>query len=331
MPLTTAPVPLYTDPAVYDRERKTIFAKAWLFLGLEADLVRSGDYLADDPAGYPVMVVRDQKGALWGFHNVCRHRAGPLVGEPRGRCDREFVCRYHAWRYAFDGALTSTGDFTPPDGFDAKDYGLFAIRVETWRGFIFINLDLNAAPLIETLQPLETRFGAQPPLHARLQHSHPITCNWKVYVENYLDGYHLEGVHPVLVTEASTHRHDVHMEGLVALHDPTAHAGSEGGFWAWVWPNLGICLYRGVLLVEHMRPDGPDRMRLDHLYLHEPEDPGIDAATSTSERITDEDAWICERVQRNLDAGVYEQGIFSPEHEGAVVWFQARVAEALAE
>jgi choline monooxygenase len=323
--MTTAPVDQYSDPEIFAQERTAIFAKAWLFLGLEADLVRPGDYLADTLAHFPVVVVRDQGGQLRGFHNVCRHRAGPLVGDGKGRCDREFVCRYHAWRYGFDGQLAATGDFPPPPGDDGSRYGLFPIRVETWRGFVFVNLDQDARPLIDTLAPLERLVGAHKAPSARMQHSHAIACNWKVYVENLLDGYHLEGVHPVLAARAGDQRHDITVEGQVAL---CAHHGEERGFWAWIWPNLGLSLHHGVLLIERVRPESATRTRSEHIYLHEPEDPGVDAAMAAAERIFDEDAWVCERVQRNLAAGIFQEGVLSPEHDGAVAWFQARVAEA---
>ncbi len=329
MPLTTAPAELYSDPAIFARERQTIFAKSWLFLGLASDLIRPGDYLSDTPADFPVVVVRDEHGVLRGFHNVCRHRAGPLVGDAKGRCDHALVCRFHAWEYGYDGRLKSTGDFPLGKGFDQAEYGLFPIRVETWRGFIFVNLDLDAPPLIDTLRPLEHAFSGMRLLPARLQHSHKVACNWKVYVENYLDGYHIEGVHPGLASRAGDQRHDVRLDGAVALCEPQAEPGEEKALWAWVWPNLGLFYYRDVLLVEHMRPDGVGRTRLDHLYLHEPEDPGIDVAMADSERLSDEDAWICERVQRNLNAGIYKRGVFSAELEGAVAWFQGRVTQAL--
>src|ERR1700722_12299824 len=109
----TMPVQFYRDPDLFERERQNIFAKTWQFLGLESDLVRPGDYLAETLAGYPVVVVRDKERGLRGYHNVCRHRAGPLVRSEKGRCDGEFVCQFHEWRYGFDGRLKDAGVFAP--------------------------------------------------------------------------------------------------------------------------------------------------------------------------------------------------------------------------
>jgi choline monooxygenase len=328
MPVTSAPVELYQDPAVFARERQVIFAKTWQFFGLEADLVRVGDYLAETLAGFPLVVVRDRAGGLKGYHNVCRHRAGPLVDKAKGRCDGEFVCQFHEWRYGFDGRLLEATGFGPDDAFDPGAFGLFPVRVETWRSLVFVNLDIGASPLIEQIGPLDRRFTDRSHRTARLRDSHPVACNWKVYVETFLDGFHLEDA--ASAAHGPPHRHDVHIEGEIAMHelDDPEHAAEN--LWAWIWPNLGVTLHRGVLLLERTRPEGPDHTVIDHIFLHAPEDSGVDAAVLGSERLAEEHAAVCERVQQNLDAGVFRGGVLSPAHEGAVAWFQARIAQALA-
>jgi choline monooxygenase len=281
-------------------------------------------------AGFPVVAVRDEAGGLKAYHNVCRHRAGPLVDELKGLCDHEFECTYHGWRYGFDGRLKNAVNFDPLAGLDTAAYDLFPVRVETWRGFVFVNLDLGAAPLIDTLRPLEARFGDRSMLTARVSDSHSVACNWKVYVENCLEGFHLQGLHHGHGSEMHGGQREVRIDGDVVIHDLAAMDDSGAGLWAWVWPNLEITFDRGILCIEHIRPLGPDSTLLWHLYLHEPEDPGVDAAHLAMEQVTDEDAWICERVQENLDAGVYRSGPLSPSHEGAVAWFQNRIAGLVA-
>jgi choline monooxygenase len=328
-PAPTAPVPLYRDPEVYERERTAIFARTWQFFGAEADLPRPGDYVSDVLAGYPLLVVRDEVGTLRGFHNLCRHRAGPLVGDARGRCDHALVCRFHGWRYGFDGRLITPCDFGPADGFHTADYSLYAIRVETWRGLVFVNLDLGAAALTEALRPIDEALGAQPRRPARIRDRHPVECNWKVYVENYLDGYRQESLQAVLAPETGNQRQEVRLHGDTALYTPASRDPSAASVWAWAWPNLGLSVYRGVMMVEHIRPQGPDRTLIEHLFLHEPEDPRVEAAILSSESIVEKDAWLSARVQQNLDAGVYTQGVLSPTHESGVAWFHSRVAQAL--
>jgi choline monooxygenase len=324
----TAPVQMYLDPAIYEEERRAIFARTWQLVALESDLVRPGDYVAETIAGFPIFIIRDDHGQLHAFHNVCRHRAGPLVTDAKGRCDREIVCQFHDWRYAFDGSLRHAIGFSA-DAFDASKFGLFKLQVAAWRGFLFINMDMDAPPIAPLLQALDAKLGAQPRRPAKLRDRHPVACNWKVFTENYLDGYHREGVHPDLAPEEGAQRLEVQMEGDIAFYETPNRSSAAEGLWMWVWPNLGMSVYRGVLLIEHMRPDGPDRTIIDHIFLHEPEDPSVDAVMANSERITEEDTWVSERVQQNLRAGVYTQGVLSPSYEGAVAWFQRRVAEAL--
>ena len=326
-PSITAPVELYRDAEIYQRERLKIFARTWQFLGLEVDLVRTGDYRAETLAGYPVVVVRDEAGGLRGFHNLCRHRAGPLVDDPKGRCDQAFVCRFHSWRYAFDGRLLAATDFGPAEEFDVAEFSLVPIQVQTWRGFVFVNLDPTAASLSGVLATIDELLGAPIRRPARAHDRHPVRCNWKVIVENYLDGYHLQGVHPALASVAGAQRHDVHLLGDIAVYRAQDEAAES--VWAWVWPNLGISLYRGVLMLESFRPDGPDRTVIDHVFLHEPEDPRVDAAIHYAERITEEDVRVSERVQQNLDAGVFSTGVLSPSNEAAVAAFQAKIVGVL--
>ena len=326
----TAQAALYRDPEVFAREREKVFSRSWQFLGLEADLAGPGDYIAETLAGYPVVAIRGQGGELRAFHNVCRHRAGPLVSDAAGHCEGEFVCRYHGWRYTLDGRLRSATGFGASEGFDPREFGLLPVKIEAWRGFLFVNPDPDAAPLMQTLEPLDVLFGNRAVPTASLRRSHDLDCNWKVYVENYLEGYHIDAVHPELAREVDAGRYAVRMEGAIAVHEVPAVSGAAEGLWAWMYPNLAFNLYNGVVMVEHMRPLGHGRTRLDYLYMHEAGDPQIDAAIVTSERLTAEDAWICARVQQNLDAGIYSAGVLSPRHENAVAWFQSRNAQLMA-
>lgn len=324
---TTLPASLYRDPAAFTREQATVFAAGWQFLGHASELPNPGDYLASDLAGRPVLAVRDATNAIRAFHNVCRHRAGPLTPDGHGNCGKELTCRYHGWRYALDGRLRNAVQFGATDGFDPRDFGLFPIRLESWRGFLFLNLDNNAGPLADLLAPLDTLFEDRgvtlPPKSFR--RSHDLACNWKTYVENYLEGYHIGPVHPALAAEVEAEQYRVTMHGAVALHEVPTKSGVNDGLWAWVWPNLAFNVYRYGLMVEHMKPVGHATTRLDYLYFHEP-DADLAPMLASSDTLTSEDKAICEAVQRNLDAGVYDVGALSPRHETGVAWFQREIA-----
>ena len=325
----TLPSKLYRDPAAHARERQGVFAAGWQFLGHEAEAPAAGDYVAGDVAGWPVLAVRGADGTLRGFHNVCRHRAGRRAPDGRGHCGAEITCRYHGWRYALDGRLRSAVDFGAAEGFDPRDFGLHPVRLETWRGFIFVNLDRKAGGLDELAAPLDGLFDAfgvriAP---ATLRRSHDLACNWKTYVENYLEGYHIPMVHPGLDAELDSANYRVRMDGAVAVHEVPTRSGTNDGLWAWLWPNLAFNVYRYGLMVEHMRPLGHDRTRLDYLFFYDPETADLDAILAASDELAFEDKSICEAVQRNLDAGVYETGVLSPRHEDGVAWFQRRIAQ----
>ena len=130
----TLPARLYGNPDAWTRERAAVFGSAWLFLGHEGEAAASGDWIATDIAGHRLLAVRGKDGVLRAFHNVCRHRAGPLVEGASGRCEGELVCAYHGWRYALDGRLRAATGFGNADGFDPRAFGLLAVRLETWRG-----------------------------------------------------------------------------------------------------------------------------------------------------------------------------------------------------
>jgi len=334
----TSPAEVYRDPATYDAERRRVFARSWQFIGHESELRETGDVVAATIAGFPVIAVKTGDGVK-AFHNVCRHRAGPLFDGERGNCGASLTCKYHGWSYALDGRLRSARDFGAADGFDPRNFSLFSLRVEAWRGFVFVNMDEAAPPLREWTQPLEARMGTRdlsPLVHAGRK-THDIGCNWKLYAENYLEGYHIPLVHRGLDAEVDSAKYEVNVEGQVCFHTaPLRDARAQAvydGLWAFLWPNLGVNVYGHGLMLERMMPMGSSATRLIYDYYLRPE---IAASASERERIfamsrevTAEDKWICERVQANIAAGIYEQGVLSPRHEAGVAWFQGAVGQAL--
>jgi choline monooxygenase len=315
------------------KERARIFAPSWQLLCHESALEGPGEVLAETLAGYPVLAVRQNGGALKAFHNVCRHRAGPLVPAGRSRCEGALVCRYHGWSYALDGRLKSARDFGAAAGFDPRALGLFEIGVEVWRGLVFVALEPPRQSLSALLEPIERRLAGRDwsALRPAAERRHAIACDWKTYVENYLEGYHLCAVHPGLDAEIDSSRYVVTMEGLTALHEapPRRPGAVYQGLWAWVWPNIGVNVYEQGLMIERMSPDGPGRCRLDYLYLTPDGEPAPEATLALSDAVTAEDVAVVEAVQINLDAGVYDHGVLSPRHEEAVAGFQSLVAAAL--
>lgn len=327
----TAPASIYRDAKRYETERKEIFGRSWLFMAHESELKVEGDVISATIAGFPLLVVRTADG-FKGFHNVCRHRAGPLVDEDRGNCGSTFVCKYHGWVYTLDGRLRNARDFGAAAGFDPRNFGLVPLRVETWRHFVFVNADLNASPLATSLSPLDKKLNERKfehLVHAE-RRTHDIACNWKLYVENYLEGYHIANVHPLLNAQVDASRYEVTVDGAVSFHHAPPLKKDEGvydGVFAFALPHLGVNSYGDDgLMMERMVPMGPSATRLVYDYYLTPQvahDPQTkQRILETSAIVTAEDKWICEKVQANIDAGIYEAGVLSPKHEGGVAWFQ---------
>jgi choline monooxygenase len=318
---------LYRDPSVYEMERRRIFARSWQLVAHDAQLADPGAWLALTVAGYPLILVRGEEGRIRAFHNVCRHRAGPLAPDGNGRCESALVCRYHGWRYALDGRLASARDFGAADGFDPRAYGLIGLACECWRGFVFVNVETGAQPLAAAIAPMAERMRDMPleSFRPTRRATHEIRCNWKTYVENYLEGYHVPVLHPALHAAIDTARYEIELHGEIVFHSAPPRAGAAvSGLWAWMWPCLGVNGYGRGLMMERIWPLDHARTRLNYLYFFPPDMPDAEqqAAIAASEVTTLEDIAITEAVQRNLDAGIYDRGRLSPKHEEAVALFQ---------
>ncbi len=326
---STLPADWYVDPARYHQERSTIFGREWLWFASLEQLPTPNSYFASEYAGYPLMVVRGSDGELRGFHNVCRHRAGPLVDEGVGVCGN-LVCRYHGWAYGWDGALRSARDF---DGeIDTDEYSLFAVAVQVWRGQVFVNLDCSAVPLLDDLSALFREVEEFPVEAMRLANAshHDLACNWKTYADNYLEGYHIPMMHPELNREFDAKQYRVDTGDRYCRHSAPARAGeATDGRWLFRWPNLAINIYGDAMNIEVIVPTGPQTCRVlyNHFFI-DPEHQNVSGVLRLSDVVMEQDRAMVEVVQRNLAAGRYRQGRLSPRHENGLAQFQDLVRQA---
>jgi nitrite reductase/ring-hydroxylating ferredoxin subunit len=143
----------------------------------------------------PILVTRDQSNRLHAFSNVCRHR-GAIVASGAGNC-RSFPCPYHKWTYGLNGKLLGAPAMDGVKNFDASKFGLNPLRVEAWQGNILVNFDLNCQPLSASMGDMEDYFR-----HFQMgelicwgQKIYDVACNWKMLVENNMEGYHIIGTH----------------------------------------------------------------------------------------------------------------------------------------
>lgn len=328
---TLLPASSYVDAAFYLRERPAIFAREWTFAAIESQFTSNGDYVATVIAGYPIVVSNDG-GTLRAFHNICRHRGGPLASDGAGNT-KAFVCRYHGWSYGLDGCLLAARDFGDDD-LPREDLSLHDIRVETWRGFVFVNLDRKARTLLEWLGGFadECRDYPMESFHSMHRSSHQIAANWKVYAENYQEGYHIPLVHPGLNRQIDARRYEVDVRDGYCVHRAPPRDGAvTSGTWLWRFPSLALNLYPNGMCLETYAPVGPATTQIDYVFFFREGTPAgeIDASVVSSTTILDEDRVICEAVQRNYESGLYTGGLLSPRHERGVAYVQERVLSAL--
>ncbi len=321
----------YVDPERYEAERRAIFDREWIALGDAARLAEPGAYLAVAVAGFPIVVVNDD-GHLRGYHNVCRHRAGPLVWDGEGRC-RSFVCRYHGWAYDLDGSLRSARDFGADP--DPAQFSLHPVAVETWRGLLFVHLGPAPTPLAVWLGAVAELCEAYEMESFTPSHrsGHDLAVNWKVYAENYQEGYHIPLVHPGLNRQVDAGRYRVEVRGPAAVHSaPTRDGSVTTGAWLWRFPGFALNLYETGMCLESYWPTGPARTRVEYTFFFAPgtTESEARAAVNSSVAVLEEDRVICEAVQRNLEAGIHGCGVVSPRHEDGVALVAALVDEALA-
>jgi choline monooxygenase len=320
----------YVDPDRYEAERRVVFARQWTAVGATVAVASPGDYLSAWVAGYPLVVVNDA-GTLRAFHNVCRHRAGPLVDDESGTCTR-FVCRYHGWAYALDGRLTSARDFGAE--VDSGEYSLIPAHVADWRGLLFVALDPVESDLARWLGPVADHAAAFPLESFGVTHhsTHDLAANWKVYAENYQEGYHIPLVHPGLNRQIDATRYEVDVDGSASVHRaPTRDGAVTDGAWLWRFPGLALNLYPSGMCLESFWPTGPTSTRVEYTFCFAADTPVEEAerAVAGSVAILDEDRAICEAVQRNLASGLARPGVLSPRHEAGVALVQSLVADAL--
>lgn len=187
------PGAFYTCPEQFARETAGVLRRGWHCLGRVDEVPEPGDFFTVQLLNEPLIVVRGADGAVKVLANVCRHRGMPLA-EGRGNVKR-FVCSYHAWAYDLDGGLLRAARMKNA-GFDAANCRLHGHNVHLWNGFIYVNLDGDAAPF--DMPALDALLSPYQPKDFRLVHvaEEVWNTNWKCLVENFMEGYHLSVVHP---------------------------------------------------------------------------------------------------------------------------------------
>jgi len=334
----TIPSRYYTDPAVLTAENERVFGCTWQLAGHVEQVREPGQFFTVRIADEPVLVVRGSDGVLRAMSNVCRHRAGPVA---KGSGKRPVLqCGYHGWTYGLDGNLLNTPEMKGIEQFDRGAFCLPQFRVELWHGLVFVNLDPGAMPLRDFLgsdlfDHLGRRDNSDYRLAARKEWE--LDCNWKVYVDNYLEGYHIPIVHPGLFKEIDYPKYRTETrENFSIQHAPLKKPerirGDGEAEYFWVFPNLMLNVYPDNFSTNLIVPAGHDKtLTVFEWYFTDPASrkKEIDDTIAFSDEIQLEDIDICEAVQRGLRSSTYDTGRYSPVRENGVHHFHGLYAAAM--
>jgi len=343
---STIPAPWYVDQRIAELERLTVFSNSWQIVGRVEQVRLPGQFVTATVAGEPIVSVRGAEGQLRAFYNVCRHHAAKVVTEPCGSASI-LHCPYHGWNYGLDGSLKGMPEFDGVKNFDRQDNGLVPVKVDTWEAFVFVNLDPQAEPLSDFLGGLVRRCD---PLGLSMLHyfdsrTYEIACNWKVFVDNYLDGgYHVPHLHKGLssvldykqYTIENEDRYCLQSSPMVSSREDAATGATRKGdraWYFWQYPNLMINCYEGYMDTNLVIPLDVDHCRVVFdFYFADISDARREYNTQSiavGDRVQSEDLGICEDVQRGLKSRAYGAGRLSVRREAGEQLFHRLLAADL--
>ena len=330
---STPPTAWYTDPRILELERRTVFARSWQVIGRGPQVVAPGQYITREIAGEPIVVVRGSDGVLRGFFNVCRHHAAMVMTDAEGRTQR-LRCPYHGWSYSLAGELEGTPDFAGVCNFDRTTSGLIPVDTAAWEDWVFVKIESGGSTLQAFIgDECVRRVGALDikNLYWLERRRYELECNWKVYVDNYLDGgYHVPHLHRELHSVLDYSQYDIEIgERFCLQSSPIVTEGAdartravrsgERAFYFWIYPNFMINWYEGKMDTNLVLPLGVERTEVIFDYYFA--DVSADmrehhlASIAVSERIQEEDVAICSSVQRGLRSRSYTTGRLSVRRE----------------
>lgn len=344
---STIPSPWYVDARVADLELENVFSKTWQVIGRTDQIQKAGDFLTFTVAGEPIVAVRGSDGQLRAFYNVCRHHAAAVVTESCGHA-QILHCPYHGWNYGLDGSLKGMPEFEGVKGFDRSANGLVPVKVATWEKFVLVNLDSNAEPVERFLGRIMQRMAPLEVTKLRYVASrqYDIACNWKVFVDNYLDGgYHVPHLHKGLnsvldykqYTIENEDRYCLQSSPMVSSDEDAATGATRKGdraWYFWQYPNFMINCYAGYMDTNLVIPVDVDHCRvIFDFYFGEVATEAArkynEESIAVSDRVQSEDLGICEAVQRGLKSRAYGAGRLSVRREAGEHLFHRLLAADL--
>jgi phenylpropionate dioxygenase-like ring-hydroxylating dioxygenase large terminal subunit len=340
----TLPYAQFTSPRSLAREQEAIFERSWLYVTHAEALQRPGDYVTARVGRVPLVLTRDGDGTLHALRNVCCHRGAEAVPAGCGNV-KALQCQYHGWTYKLDGRLLGAPRSGEEPGFDKSDFALARAQIDTYGPFVFVNLDLEAAPLRDALEGIpalvddtgveldKLRFGER--------REYVVEANWKVVVENYLECYHCPVAHPSFADVIDLNTYTIETFGRTSTQigqpkdaDAAVDEKVKYGRYNYIWPTFMLNIYPGPgnVSTNLIVPLGVDRTLAVYDFFYED---GADqsAAAEITELIHQvmvEDVDLCEAVQRGMRSDTFSAGRLMLRYEHSIRHFQSLVRDALA-
>jgi phenylpropionate dioxygenase-like ring-hydroxylating dioxygenase large terminal subunit len=351
----TLPQRYFVSPEVFAEEQEKIFSMQWILVGHHSQIATRGDYFVAKVAGESLIVVRDQRGEIHGFHNVCRHRGSRLIENRNGELSAAIQCPYHAWTYALDGRLIGAPHMDEVPGFDKANYSLHPVSLALWEGFIFVNLaDASTQrggyiSLKEWFAPLAGKFSRWnlPGLRSAKRIEYDVRANWKLIFENYSECYHCSGVHPELskISPSNSAENDLTdgpflggfmriAKGKSLTMSGNACAFPVGDFddsdfrlvfYYSIFPNMLLSLHADYVMVHQLWPQSPDRTLIFCDWFFHPEafkQSNFDPADAIEfwNMVNRQDWHVCELSQQGIASRAYEPGPYSSRESIPAAW-----------
>ena len=345
---STIPSDWYFSNEAHQHDLDFLFKASWSLVGHVSDLKNPGDYITAVVANENIVVVRQNDTRIRGFSNVCRHRAGPVaIGSGNASV---LKCQYHGWSYSLTGELMATPEFQGVENFERQNCKLPEVQVTQWGPFVFAstNPKMQFEEFIGTVSENLAAYNIER-MVAFEKKDYVVGCNWKVYVDNYLEGYHLLSVHKELFNELDYSKYETILSAWYSLqkaparekasfYKATENFGEDSGqipgeaVYYWLFPNLMLNIYQGLLQTNVVIPTGPKSCVVRFEWFTLPENLyksqiQIQELIGFSDIIQEEDRGICEAVQKNLESSTYLQGRYSPKRETGVHHFHGLLSK----
>ena len=327
---------LYFEPDWFKKECENIFHKEWFCCGREEDIPDIGNYKVINIGEESIFLLRSNDQKIRAFFNFCKHRGCQLLEEgTEGRLKRNIICPYHSWTYNFDGSIAKTPHLDVD--LDNKKFHLNQVKLDTWGGFIILNLG-GEGHLDKQIGNIKEQFKRYPldELLSSSKYNYSVQSNWKVIIENYNECYHCAGIHPELCqvvpafkenggsslnwetgipqregTNTFTFTGTTNRPPFPGLNDDE----KEKHFGQAIYPNLLISLSMDHVAAFIVSPEGPDRTSIDCRILFHPESTSMkdfdpSDAAEFWHMINKQDWNICEKVQKGMNSSAFEYGFY---------------------